>query len=102
MSDLEPVGDHVDELLRRIGIPSAPSLSRLVEEWPELAGEPWGSVSHPVGFTGGALVIAVADGAHASLLRYHAAALVERLGDRLGAGVVESVRIRVESPKKGR
>jgi len=102
MSDLEPIGDDVEALLRRLGIPSAAPATRLVEEWDEIAGAPWSGVARPVGIDGGVLVVEVDDGAHASLLRYQVGGLVERLQAELGAGVVRAVRLRVRGPKKGR
>lgn len=101
MSDLERIGDGLDDVLRRLGVPQAVDLSRLVEEWSVLAGEPWGSRSRPVGYEAGELVVEVTDGAVATLLRYQTRELVERLEGRLGAGLVEQIRIRVSGPKKG-
>ena len=43
----------------------------------------------------------VADGTTASLLRYQVNDLLERLEQGLGARLVDSVRLRVRSPKKG-
>jgi hypothetical protein len=99
---LEPIGEHVEALLRRLGIPAAAPLTRLVNEWDELAGAPWAGIARPVGLEHGTLVVEVADGAHASLLRYQTGGLVERLVRELGPGLVRSVRLRVRDPKKGR
>ncbi len=99
MSDLEPIGEHVEALLRRIGLPRAPALARLLDEWASLAGEPWGSTATPVGLEAGVLVVDVLDGGHASLLRYQVGHLVDRLSNELGAGVVTGVRIRVGKGK---
>ena len=95
MRDLEPVSGFLDQVLRRFGMPDPVDLSRLVEEWPELAGEPWGTRSRPAGLDRGELLVEVDDGSVATLLRYQQAALVERLERQLGAGLVTSVRIRV-------
>jgi hypothetical protein len=102
MSDLERIGEHVDELLQRIGMPAAPSLAALAEEWDEAAGDPWAGAATPVGLDAGVLVVEVVDGAHASLLRYQTGALIDRLSERIGEGVVSAVRIRVRPAKKGR
>lgn len=101
MSGLDHIGNGLDDMLRRLGVPQAPDLNRLVAEWPELAGEPWGSRSRPAGFDGGELVVDVPDGAVATLLRYQTGALLSRLQERLGAGLVDQIRVRVARPKKG-
>jgi hypothetical protein len=102
VSDLERVGDGLDEMLRRLGIPSPGDSARLFEEWDRIAGEPWADRSEPIGVQDGELVVEVADGAVATLLRYQTAALVDRLAERLGAPLVQRVTIRVRRRKKGR
>ena len=101
MSDLERVGDSLDEVLRRLGIPARGDAIRLIDEWQRLAGEPWASRGTPVGVTDGELLVEVPDGATATLLQYQAGALVSRLADALGTPLVQRVRVRVAPPKKG-
>jgi hypothetical protein len=101
MSDLERIGDDLDAVLRRLGLPGADALQRLVAEWADLAGEPWASRSRPAGLHRGELLVEVADGTTASLLRYQCGELVERLAEGLGARLVDSVHIRLGTPKKG-
>ena len=100
MSDLERVGDGLDGLLRRLGIPSPADAARLFEDWQALAGEPWASRAQPIGVTDGELLVEVADGASATLLQYQTTGLIDRLHSGLGAPLVRSVRVRVKSPKK--
>jgi hypothetical protein len=105
VSDLEPIGADLEALLARIGLPSLPPLARLVDAWAEVAGEPWAADSRPAGLEEGVLVVEVTDGMRASLLSYQTGALLARLGEHLGPGVVHSVRIRVgrpENPQKSR
>ncbi|MCB2223395.1 MAG: DUF721 domain-containing protein [Actinobacteria bacterium] len=101
MSRLEPVGGFLDRVLRGLGLPDPVDLERIVGEWADLAGEPWGSRSRPGGLKGGELLVEVPDGSIATLLSYQRSALVERLEQRLGARVVTSVRIRVARSRKG-
>ena len=101
MGDLEHVGDDLEEMLRRFGMPDPAAAERLVDEWPEVAGEPWASRSRPAGLKDGVLVVEVDDGAVATLLKYQERALLERLEKRLGPGLATSVRIRVARGKKG-
>ncbi len=99
--DLTPVGDGLDGLLRSMGMPAALDVPTLVDEWAEIAGEPFASLSRPAAFGSGELILEVPDGSVASLLKYRLGDLVERLSRRFGEGRVTSVRIRVGGRKKG-
>jgi predicted nucleic acid-binding Zn ribbon protein len=101
MRDLERVGGFLDQVLRRLGVPEQVDVARLVETWEDLAGEPWGSRSRPVGLNGGELVVEVDDGSIATLLKYQQKNLLERLERRFGTPVATSVKIRVSRGKKG-
>ena len=101
MRDLERVGGFLDQVLRRLGVPEQVDVARLVDEWEDLAGEPWGTRSRPVGLSEGELVVEVDDGSIATLLKYQQKALLERLEGRFGTPVATSVRIRVSRGKKG-
>lgn len=99
--DLEPLAGDLEALLRRLGMPRIVDLSRLVEEWDELVGEPFAAMTRPAGFADGELVVEVADGTAASLLKYRAGTLLDRLRTALGDGTVERIKIRVGNPKNG-
>jgi hypothetical protein len=101
VSDLERLGDGLEGVLRRLGLPPPGALDRLLDDWPALAGEPWASRAVPVVLRRGELVVEVADGTAASLLKYQSNALLDRLEQGLGARLVDSVRIRLSGPKKG-
>jgi predicted nucleic acid-binding Zn ribbon protein len=102
MRDLERIGDGLEAVLRRLGMPAPFDLGRLVDEWAALAGEPWASRSIPVGLREGELVVEVLHGTDATLLKYQVDALLERLERGLGAPLVEAVRIRVAGPLRRR
>ena len=101
MSDLERIGEDLAAVLRRLGLPSVGALQRLVDDWADLAGEPWASRSLPATLQHGELLVEVADGTSASLLRYQVGELLRRLEEGLGARLVDTVRIRLASSKKG-
>ena len=101
MSDLERIGDGLEAVLRRLGLPAVDVLQRLVSDWAELTGEPWASRARPAGLQRGELVVEVADGTSASLLRYQTEELLRRLEEGLGARLVDTVRMRLAGPKKG-
>ncbi len=101
MSELRRIGEGLDAVLRRLGLPGADVLERLVTDWAGLAGEPWASRSRPARLQRGELTVEVADGTTASLLRYQSGELLKRLEEGLGGRLVEVVHIRLESGKKG-
>ena len=97
--DLEPIGDDVESFLSGLGMPPAADLGALVGDWEEVAGAPFAGASTPVGLASGELVVEVADGGTASLLRYRTGPLIDRLAAHFGEGVVDRVRIRVGKGK---
>jgi predicted nucleic acid-binding Zn ribbon protein len=97
--DLEPLSKGLDDILTKLGLPPDLGMASMVEEWPEVAGEPFGSLSRPAGYSGGELTLSVADGASATLLRYRITELVERLDRQYGKGRVTSIRIIVGGSK---
>jgi predicted nucleic acid-binding Zn ribbon protein len=101
VSELERIGDDLSEILQRIGLPAPDAASRVLEEWDELAGEVWASRARPSGVRDGVLHVVASDGATATLLRYRATELLERLTERLGSGVVTAVRVTVSMRGNG-
>jgi predicted nucleic acid-binding Zn ribbon protein len=95
MTDPQPIDELLDELLQALGVARPVDVAQLVENWAELAGEPWGERSRPVLLRNGELVVEVADGTAATLLKYRQSDLVERLGAKLGRGLVNTVRVRI-------
>ncbi len=98
--DLEPIGKDVDELLVRLGMPTSLNLTELVDDWEEVAGEPFAGTSEPVGLKDGELVIEVENGVAASLLGYRVGPLLDRLREHFGGGEIDRVKIRVGNRKK--
>lgn len=95
MKDPTPLGELLDGLLEGLGVARPTDTAELVERWDSVAGEPFAERSQPVQLRDGELLLEVADGTTATLLRYHEADLVERLKSELGAGLVTTVRVRV-------
>ena len=92
---LDPIGDLLTPFLERLGMRQADTAARIVEEWGALAGDPWASSARPGALRSGELVVDVVDAATLSMLRYRTGELLERLGDSLGEGTVEVIRLRV-------
>ena len=93
--DLEPMASVLDGVLAKIGVGRAPDVLRLMAEWDVLAGGRWVGVSRPVVLKSGRLIVEVRDGAVASLLKYQVQDLLGRLQSELGAGVIDSVHLRL-------
>ncbi|HSM01958.1 MAG TPA: DUF721 domain-containing protein [Acidimicrobiia bacterium] len=97
---LRPIGSGLEKMLRDLGMPETIDVAALVDDWPAIAGEPFGSMSTPGSFGDGVLTLIADDGVAASLLKYRVGDLIGRLASRFGGGVVTSVRIRVRGHKK--
>lgn len=97
MGDLEPLGDGLEGILRHLGVPSPVDLGRVTAEWESLVPEPFATRSRPAGLSDGVLILEVADGMVATVLRYRSAELMRALSTQLGPGAVTEVRIRVRS-----
>ena len=95
-----PVGDALDGLARRLGVPAASTLSAVFTGWEQIAGAANAAHSRPVSLTGGVLVVAVDDPAWLTGLRFVEKTLLERLQEAAGEGVVARVDWRVEGPRE--
>ncbi len=98
MSDPTPIRELLQSVLSRLGVARPLEMAELLAKWEDVAGEPWASRAAPVSLSGGELVVEVADGATASLLRYQTSQLSARLDEQVGRGLVTTVRIRVRKP----
>lgn len=89
----EPLEGVLEGLLQKLGLP-APSVSKsLGEGWDEMAGAPWSGQTRPLFIREGELVVEAVSPALVGLLRYAIGDLMRRLDERLGEGVVETVRV---------
>ncbi|HEY7564827.1 MAG TPA: DUF721 domain-containing protein [Acidimicrobiia bacterium] len=93
MTGPEPLEDVLKSLLARLDLPAPSVMVTLREEWDEVAGPQWAGRSRPVYVRGQELVVEAQNAALVSVLRYGIGELCERLDQRLGKGVVESVRV---------
>lgn len=67
----------------------------LVETWRSWAPGDW-AFGEPIGVREGTLVVAVPDGATATLLQYQKTSLLAAVEERFGRGLLTSVRLRVD------
>ena len=90
-----PLGASLDRVVRHLGGTSADAVTELFRRWPELVGSTVGSHSRPIKLRDGVLVVAVADPAWATQLRFLEVTLVERLQAELGPEAVRRMEVRV-------
>jgi predicted nucleic acid-binding Zn ribbon protein len=90
----------LDALLGHLGGPSAGAVRGLFDDWDELVGDRIAAHARPRSLRDGALTVDVDDPAWASQLGYLEHDLLERLAERLGEGVVGSIRYRVRVPRR--
>jgi predicted nucleic acid-binding Zn ribbon protein len=69
----------------------------LIERWKIIAPGDWPEVSTPIGIRGQTLLVEVASGTAASLLKYQTHQLVGAIRDAFGEDLVTSVKLRVSS-----
>lgn len=93
MRDPKPVGDLVRTLIEQYRLADPGTWSRLESDWPTVAGEPWASRSTPRSLRDGHLVVEATSAASVAVLRYGTAALVSRLCEEFGDGVVTEASV---------
>lgn len=99
--DPASMNTSLDRIVRRLGGPSADVATGIFGRWSELVGEAVAANSRPVSMRGSTLVVAVADPAWATQLRFLEGNLVERLQAELGAGTIDAIEVRVR-PEQAR
>jgi predicted nucleic acid-binding Zn ribbon protein len=91
----EEISGVIGAVLENVSIDADIRHGRLISEWSEYVPSDW-QFAVPVGVREGSLLVAVPDGATASLLKYQIPPLLMAIQDRYGAGLVTGVRISVD------
>lgn len=99
MREPRPIGELLEALIARYRLADPDTWTRLQREWDTVAGHPWSGRSTPRSLQAGELVVEAVSPPAVSMLRYGVGALVERLTEEYGDGVVTSVR--VVAPRRG-
>ncbi|MGH8946300.1 MAG: DUF721 domain-containing protein [Acidimicrobiia bacterium] len=95
MTELQPIRGPLGETLQGLGLGDPSQAIRLAEEWEEISGKEWAAHSRPVSLWKGELVVEADSGGMAGILRYATGELLRKIDDRLGTGLVTTMRIRV-------
>jgi predicted nucleic acid-binding Zn ribbon protein len=93
--DLHPLSDSLDVVVRSLRGPGAKATAGVFGRWEDVVGPHVAAHARPVLLDDGRLVVEVEEPGWATQLRYLEAALVERLADVAGSGVVRSIEVRV-------
>jgi predicted nucleic acid-binding Zn ribbon protein len=90
-----PVRTSLDRLVRHLGGSSTSAMQQLFGHWPALVGEQVAAHSRPLRLRDGTLSLVVDQPIWATQVRLLEADLLVALAERLGDGVVTSLRVRV-------
>lgn len=93
--DPEEISDLIGTVLENTEIDVDLRHGQLTTEWGDFVPRDWCNAV-PIGVREGTLLVAVPDGATASLLRYQIPPLITAIEDRYGAGLVTGVRLSVD------
>ena len=92
-NDLEPFSESLNDVFARLGLPDPVLMSQVNSEWEALAGNPWVGRSKPMFVRGRTLIVEASGPSMVAFLRYGEASLLERLRDRFGEGVIDSIEV---------
>ena len=92
-NDLEPLGETIDEVFNKMGLPDPVLMSHINAEWENLAGSPWVGRSTPLYVRDEILVVEAAAPSMVAFLRYGAATLTENLKKRFGNKAISGVEV---------
>lgn len=93
--DLEHFSESVDNMFARLGLPDPMVMAAVSTEWERLAGPPWSGRSKPLYVRSKTLVVEASSASMVAFLRYGESSLLERLRERFGDGVIETIDIKV-------
>jgi predicted nucleic acid-binding Zn ribbon protein len=89
------LGDSLDRISRSLGGPPAGALAAIFAQWPTIVGAPVAAHAEPLSLVRGTLTIGVDQSGWATQLTYLEADLVRRIGEVVGVGAVQRVRVTV-------
>lgn len=88
-----PVTDSLAQVGAELGLADPRATQRLVDSWPEIAGERVARHARPLQVRNRILTIAVDDAAWAAELRYQEELLRRRIAEHVDEGIVRALRV---------
>ena len=101
-SDPQPLADSVDRLVRSLGAPSAQLTQSVFADWDEIVGPAIAPHARPHALRERTLVVAVADPAWATQLRFLEGELIGRITAATGSDEIRAIEVRVRREDSGR
>lgn len=92
-NELEPFSSSIDEVFAKLGLPDPVLMSKITENWDELAGKPWVGRSKPLYVRSRTLYVEAASPSMVAILKYGMSNLTETLQNRFGAGVISGIEV---------
>ena len=89
------VGSSLGDVSKRLGLAAPSTLHQIFAQWADLVGEPLAAHVHPSSMRDGVLRLRADESAWAAQVGYLGTTLVDRINDRLGERIVESVTVSV-------
>jgi predicted nucleic acid-binding Zn ribbon protein len=93
------VGESLERVAGRIGVPHAGATSLVFRRWEEIVGASLAAQCRPVSLRSGVLAIVVEDPAWATQVRWLSADILRRVEEVAGSSVATSVDVRVRRPE---
>lgn len=94
--DPVPVGEALAAIGHELGLADPGVVGTLADQWSELVGPALAGNARLRALRGDVITVAVDSGGWATQIRYLERALLDRIADLVGAGVVREVRVVVE------
>jgi len=94
------VGDGLESVARRLGMPAPSSLAAIFGHWEQVVGAVLSAHTRPLSLSDGTLLVSVDAPAWATQLRYLSSTLLVRLEEAAGPGTVRHIEVRVELPSR--
>ena len=88
------VAGALDQVARRLGMPSADVVATVFGRWEEIVGPALATTTRPLWLGDGALVVGVGDPSLATELRYRGAEILRRVAEVAGGPVAARVEVR--------
>jgi predicted nucleic acid-binding Zn ribbon protein len=99
---VRPLRTSLNEMSTRLGLAAPDTLNLLFTGWLELVGEPLASHVVPTGLRDGVLRLRADESAWAAQVGYLGTELVDRINERVGAGVVRELAVSVRGSRTPR
>lgn len=91
----QPIGASLDSVAARLGAGSARGLGALYERWDDIVGAAAAAHAAPAGLRRGRLLVEVDHPAWATSLTHFEGALLRRVAEVAGPGLVKGIEVRV-------